>query len=359
MLKGLIHPTEDELLLSDLDDVAGHTEADMKVTGTQLTRVDWKDVPEYDWGHYQPFALSMAAQALAREKYCDVSVSAFVKPLRQVILDQRYDYYETPDKLVDMWGGTTLHAELAKHNSESAEQPLTMDVEGVLFGGTPDNWNPLWDLKDTKVLTVKMCLEDVKANQPEYYNQLLYYRLLLQSNGHKVDEMYLMLRAKDWSETEKERSKHPYPEHRITRIDIEPDPEAEARLHTKMKRYLELKDLPDTALPLCADSYRWPNAAMKSYLNNQDNKATGKQFTRCKYYCPVVERCSEALVCNKETLVITPSADFDWDWQAGYNKCLEFGKDKMDACYTHFGWKGHPKLLDQWLEAHRWLKAEE
>ncbi len=355
-LKGLIHPTEDELTFADLDDVAGHDEGDMKATGTQLARVDWEDVHEYDWGYWQPFALSMAAQALARKSYCDISVSTFVKPLRLMLLDARYDYYEIPDALIDMWAGTCLHAELAKHGGDLAEQSLTMDVEGVVFGGTPDHCNPLWDLKDTKEFTVSMCLDDAKANQAEYYWQLQYYRLLLQSNELEVGEMYLMLRAKDWSETKKAYAKKPYPEHKVTRVNLEPDPETEARLHAKMLRYLELKDASDPGLPLCAGSCRWPNKPMLSYLNNRNNKATGKQFTRCKYYCPVAQQCASALTCDKDVLEVTPSADFDWDWQAGYKKCLEFGKDKMNALYEHFGWKGHPRLCDQWLEARCWLE---
>src|SRR5512137_1747044 len=101
--------------------------------------IPWQEVAKGKGSFEDPVPVLMALHQ-DREKYCDFSITELVNDPYIVQLVRRYDYFESCDDLADRILGMAIHALMEKHKiTEGAqERKLTVKIDNVTIGGTPD-----------------------------------------------------------------------------------------------------------------------------------------------------------------------------------------------------------------------------
>ena len=299
-------------------------------------RLPFDRVDKGNWGFKREVVLSMAAKEIANRGYLgDIRVSELVRPVRTILLQKRHGYYLKPDDVVDMWEGSCLHADIAKHNGELQEHTLTATVHGATLSGTVDSYRDgvLKDFKSTKVFTYKMCDEGCKKNNPEYYYQVNSYSWLLRQAGYEVKAQQLVMYLKDWSASS---WKDNMPMSPLVAVDVPFDENIEQWIFDKVEEYLLFKPQPDEALPMCPESER--------YGKDKDGN-----YKRCKYYCNVQPFCT----------AITSHEQFGW--RNGYEACKKQADD-LDILLQNVFNVTDPaelKFRFQWQEVWEYIKRRQ
>lgn len=294
------------------------------------------------WGFKREIVLSMAEKEIAGRDYPgDIRVSELVRPVRTMLLQKRHGYYLRPDDVVDMWCGTVLHADIAKHNGELQEHTLIAQVHGATLSGTVDSYRDgvLKDFKSTKSWTYIMAQKDCKKNTPEYYYQSNCYSWLLRQHGYKVDKQMLVMYLKDWSASS---WKDTMPESPLVAVDVPFEENIEQWVFDKVEGYLVSKGQPTDALPMCSETER--------YGKDKDGS-----YKRCKYYCDVQPFC--AAIASHE----------QFEWAKGYEMCAKLWETKsneisFDSMLQHQFGVDNASMLKfrfQWQEIWLWIKGAE
>jgi hypothetical protein len=268
-----------------------------------------------------PKAYIEAISGTTRDSYCDYSSSELSSmTVRQYLLLQLNDIYVHPHRLLDRWEGISHHASLAPYGGELSEKELTMEIDGIKLGGTPDYYyqGTLIDYKTCKSYMVgwidKAGGVINNKSKPEWCKQINLYRELLNYNGNPVDDMRVSMYSKDWSY----RSKCNQIETRVVATVIDILEWATSKI-TDINYYKG-----EEKLPKCDDTW--------------------KGNIRCEHYCDVSE------VCTQYT---------SFEYMNAYNVCLDmFGKVELEALYKKRRYKGHPTSRRIWLNIHNTLKAE-
>lgn len=224
------------------------------------------------WNMPLTYVKSMALTA-NREAYCDYSASELSSvTVQQYLLLKQNDIYIQPDRLLDRWEGTMHHKALAQvENGSSAEVPLTMTIDDVTIGGTPDYYDNglLLDYKTCKqyqpgwIDKAGGIINDISKG--EWYHQLNIYRVLCKYNGMPVKEMQVSMYIKDWSYRSKCK--------KIETREVAFDGHIIDWIRHKV-RLIQIHER-ESILPACSDTNRW------------------KDNLRCEHYCDVSDICTQ------------------------------------------------------------------
>ena len=240
----------------------------------------------------------LAAMARQKPRYCDVSITSLLPAgiQRQRVLQMRHDYYIVPDKQTFVLWGSAVHALLERHASDAAivEQPLTVDLDGLKVGGTPDTmqlWKPgtfrkgwaleVIDWKTTNVSAVRWMLADGEksdklANGTAQLNA--YWTLASISfdspilkiglDPAKVEPVLVLENlSRDHRDYEAARpGKGEYPRwHEPIEVKAVPVAQTLATLRAALKRWKAAQKLTDDALPKCEAELLWGGRRCRDY----------------------------------------------------------------------------------------------
>lgn len=288
--------------------------------GNDINFGDVNQTSPEQWNMPKAYIEAISATA-NRDSYCDYSSSELSSmTIRQYLLLQLNDIHVHPHRLLDRWAGTSHHASLAPYGGEFSEMVLTIEIDGIKLGGTPDYYHQgmLVDYKTCKSYIIGWIdkaggvIND--KSKPEWWRQINLYRELLNHDGKPVDEMKVSMYSKDWSY----RSKCNQVEIRTVGVNT-------TVLDWAMNKISDIKYYKgEGKLPKCDDLWK-------------DN-------IRCEHYCDVSEACTQYT---------------SFDYMNAYNVCLKkFGKEALEALYESREYKGHPTSRRVWLKIHDTLKAE-
>jgi hypothetical protein len=237
----------------------------------QGNKVKFGDVSQTlpdQWSMPMPYIEALASTAV-RDDYCDYSASELSSmTIQQYLLSQRNDIYLLPKQLLERWDGTIHHQALAPYGGRYAEVPLTMNLDGVTIGGTPDYYvdGVLWDYKTCKQYQPGWMDKNGSdfvnfESKREWYWQMNIYRLLLEHHGIPVKQMKVSMYIKDWS------------------------------YRSKCEK-IEIREV-----SFCNSIDEWITAKTRTLRSGQMVNCTTyerwKDNLRCKYYCDVSEICSQ------------------------------------------------------------------
>jgi|GEM_PF-6649858 hypothetical protein len=134
-----------------------------------------------------------------------ISVTQISKPTLQTILEKNIDFYVEPDRNIDAIRGSSHHYFLEKVKDsgyiDNDRYVCEQRIYGEHFNGQIDNFDKLegiiWDYKFVNGYKMKLMDADILANSKDYVFQQNCYRMLLQSQGHKVNKMMIFCAAYD------------------------------------------------------------------------------------------------------------------------------------------------------------------
>ena len=249
----------------------------------------------------------------------DYSATSLLKSPRQLLLYRRHFHQIEEDVSDRVWSifGQAAHNILEKHGNDTSltEERLYTEVLGRKLSGQVDHYHEgvITDYKVTSVWSIvyKSKIEDWTA-------QLNIYAYLFRKNGYDVRRLQIVAVLRDWSETEKLRSRD-YPEAPIVVIpitlwDIE---DQELSITSKIKEFIEAESLTDDELPYCTPEERWQapdvyavmkegrKTAVKLYDNEEEaeiHASEDKKYSvvkrsgtsrNCERYCPVSFCCNQ------------------------------------------------------------------
>jgi hypothetical protein len=269
--------------------------------------------------NYGDLPISVGAW-LAKDNYDHnpdvVSVTAFIKPIRELILSQRVPKGSTQDPdIMDMLKsriGTAIHesiervwqddnyvepmkllglpqkvidkitvnAELIKAGQVPmySEHTMYKEIDGYEFRGTADFIlnGQLQDFKTTSTYSYTSRLKDIK-----YALQGGIYRYLdpsvITQDHLEIIEIYL-----DWSAIKaKVSAQGTYPPYPIIvkKIPLTPILETGRFIKGRIKLIEDLYDAPQEELPLCTDDELWRKDPTYKYFKNPNNQRSTKNFS--------------------------------------------------------------------------------
>lgn len=239
--------------------------------------------------------LSVLAR-MTKTDYCDVSATEIAGGLlRKMLLGQRHDYYVSPEDQFFVLLGQGLHALMHGHaaGAELAENRMTVTIDDVKVGGTPDNeeFTPpkgkargrfdIVDWKVTSVYKVMHILNDGMKEAGEWPGQLqIYWTLACISpespilkagvDPKQVDALLTLdcisrdHRGFEAARAEREGKVYPRWDQPF---DVTPQPVTEtmAEIRKFVKAWKVAKTLPDDALPKCDKRLLWGGKRCESY----------------------------------------------------------------------------------------------
>jgi len=246
----------------------------------------------------RPLLAAMATTQI-KERYCEASITELL-PIgmqRQRFLRARHDYHVKPDGLIDLTWGLAMHGLLEKHAQPGVEVEgrLTVDLDGLKVGGTPDTvelyqdrkgWVlKIKDWKTTNVGNVGYIIEKPEEKLAEGAGQINAYWTLenispdsaiLKAglNPAKVwPDLSLVMLSRDYRKREAafKNPKRPYP-HWHEPFDIPAFPVAEtlAGLRAAVRAWSAAHALPDNDLPPCDDRLLWGGRRCRDYCEVRD-----------------------------------------------------------------------------------------
>jgi hypothetical protein len=232
-----------------------------------------------------------------------------VGTLQQMLLKERHDYFVSPEDQFFVLLGQGLHALMHHHaaGAEQAEHRMTVVIDKVKVGGTPDNLELLLkvpalpsgkkhalemvDYKVTSLYKVKKMLEVGMAEAGEWPAQLNYYWMLACISPDSpiikagIDpasvepRLVLDCISRDHRGFEADRAEREgkvYPKwDQPFELEARPVADIMADARAAVKKWKAAKDLPDNKLPKCDAKLLWG----------------GK---RCESYCEARPFCSQA-----------------------------------------------------------------
>lgn len=257
-------------------------------------------------------------RAIANDKYNpghgDISATKLITPPQITHLLRSHEPEE--DAAEKMWSliGQAVHGILERayegDDSVIVENRFYTDCEGWKVSGQIDVYDPatrtIYDYKVTSVYS-----SDGKA---EWDQQLNLLRVLLEDNGHPVENLKIIAIFRDWQKSK--AGQYDYPDSQVKVIDIPLWPVDTARGFMAGRVKLHQAQTPRP----CSDEERWAKpekfavmkvgrkAAVKlfdTYAEAQrfiakssdsgllDIQHRQKQYTRCGSYCPVAHVCPQ------------------------------------------------------------------
>jgi len=243
----------------------------------------------------RPMLAAMAATQI-KECYCDASITELLPAgmQRQRFLRARHDYHVKPDDMVRLMWGLAVHYLLEANASPgvATEQRLTVDLDGLKVGGTPDTaqlWQPgtlrwghaleMVDWKTTNVANVRHVLADGPAKLAEGAAQLNGYWTLANISPDspilKADldpakvEPVLVLEhlCRDHRDYEAARpGKGPYPRwHEPFEVPAAPVAATLATIRAAIRKWKAADKLKDDDLPKCDEKLLWGGRRCRDY----------------------------------------------------------------------------------------------
>jgi hypothetical protein len=236
----------------------------------------------------------LAAMARQKARYADATITELLPAgvQRQRFLKARHDYYVAPDSQVRLLWGSAIHALLACHAADTAvvEQPLTVDLDGLKIGGTPDTrqlWKPgtirkgwameVIDWKTTNIAAARHLGDSGKSD--EGAAQLNSYwtlenispdSLILKAglDPAKVEPVLVLENlSRDHRDYEAARpGKTPYPRwHEPVEVKAAPVAKTLATLRAAVRAWKAADKLKDDDLPPCDERLLWGGKRCRDY----------------------------------------------------------------------------------------------
>jgi hypothetical protein len=243
-------------------------------------------------------------RAISNDSYskgwADYSVTELLKPTRAATLEREHDDEIENDAMDYVWNvfGKAVHNIMEQgsedSDSEKSEMRLFAKINGKTVSGQIDymsrkqysnrgkklDWSSwtLWDYKVTSVWTLIYAKDEAR---PEWVTQLNDYRLLAEKNWGSVDQLFVAVLLRDWSQGEltrriKRNDVGNYPLHPLVVVPIPLlDLDAvEASMTKRMNRILAVRSTPDMELPLCTAEERWEQPTKYAVMKKGNKKAT-------------------------------------------------------------------------------------
>lgn len=245
--------------------------------------VDFKDVvSENRLGAIYPIVVSIAE---TQRENGMLHVGDLTASPRQYWLFKRYDLYLPYEALVDRWIGSCIHKAIQATGIGIHELQSHAEIAGVQVYGTVD----FYDKKAKMIVDYKTCKQyminwvmngrkDRKTGEltkgigewhPEWVEQLNMYKYLCETNDIPVEDMQIVMIAKDAGSKQA-----------IQAVDVPVIEDIEQLMIDRITLLQSLKDAEDEDLPICKD--RW----------DKDLK--------CREYCDCRRICSYALSLNSD-----------------------------------------------------------
>lgn len=266
---------------------------------------------------------SPLVEAVRRDTYtrgeCDFSVTGLLKPPRISALEQLHGDAIEEDVSEHIYRllGQTMATVLERAGVPERRFVMDIEVDGRRFtvSGKPDRFKD-GVLQDWKLTTAWKAKG--QACPKEFEEQLNLYAEVMRANGYEVRAAEAVLILRDWSKMERFRSET-YPPNQVAVLSAPLWPRERVQAFIRHRIRLHVAAL--KFLPKCSPEETWAKedvyavmkkgrksavrllnnpAAAETYINENGlsrtthyiEKRPGEQ-TRCKFYCPVSEFCSQ------------------------------------------------------------------
>ncbi|MCH5165627.1 MAG: hypothetical protein J1G01_04430 [Clostridiales bacterium] len=192
------------------------------------------------------------------------SVTTLLKPVREILLNRRYNDVIEQDcsDMIWMLFGQATHAILEKYTvgkTEFAEEKLEYTFDsGYTVSGVID----LYDMEKAEVVDYKTASvwKVIKRDFDDWRKQGLMYAWLLRKNGLPCDDITFYAILKDHS-IGKAKREAGYPQSNIFKYAFPVTDAAIAEIdkfiRDKLDDIIEYEDKSDDELPLCSEEDRW------------------------------------------------------------------------------------------------------
>jgi hypothetical protein len=263
----------------------------------------------------RPMLAAMVATQI-KTRYCDASITELLPAgmQRQRILRARHDYWVKPDDTIRLVWGSAMHALLERHAQPgvATEQRLTVNLDGLKVGGTPDTaqlWQPgtfrkgwtleIVDWKTTNVANVRHILSDGPAKLAEGAGQLNAYWVLANISPDspilkagldpaKVEPVLVLEHlCRDHRDYEAARpGKTAYPRwHEPFEVPAAPVAETLATIRAAVRAWKKSQKLADDDLPKCDPALLYGGRKCRDYC---------EAAPFCRYAAANIEKLSGA-----------------------------------------------------------------
>lgn len=244
----------------------------------------------------------------------DISVTQLIDPPQKVELTRHHegDLQQNASEMLYALMGQAMHTILERAEDDGLqEERLYADYGGWRIGGQFDLLSG-GTLSDYKFASVWEYIYGLKADR---HAQLNILRWLATENGHRVDELQIVLLFRDWSKS-KARFDSNYPPTQMAIVPVEVWDDT--KLHEYLAERVRIHQMARTGVyEPCTAEDRWAKASKwavmkpgrKSAVKLHDNEADaathvrsvpggyidhrqGEQ-TRCEYYCAAADFCPQ------------------------------------------------------------------
>ncbi len=192
------------------------------------------------------------------------SVTTLLKPVREILLNRRYNDVIEQDCSDMIWAlfGQATHAVLEKYSvgkTEFAEEKLEYKLDnGYTVSGVID----LYDMEKSEVVDYKTASvwKVIKQDFEDWRKQGLMYAWLLRKNGLPCNNVIFYAILKDHSASKAKREAD-YPKSNIYKYEFSVYDteiiEIDKFIRDKIDKIIFYEDKPDDELPLCSIEDRW------------------------------------------------------------------------------------------------------
>ncbi len=208
------------------------------------------------------------------------SVTTLLKPVREILLNRRYNDVIEQDCSDMIWAlfGQATHAVLEKYSvgkTEFAEEKLEYKLDnGYTVSGVID----LYDMEKSEVVDYKTASvwKIIKRDFEDWRKQGLMYAWLLHKNGLPCDNVIFYAILKDHSASKVKREAD-YPKSNIFKYEF-PITDAEVAeidgyIRDKIDEIIIYENKPDNELPLCSLEDRWNDGDKYAVMEKGKKKA--------------------------------------------------------------------------------------
>lgn len=248
------------------------------------------------------------------------SVTTLLKPVREILLNRRYDKVLEQDCSDMIWliFGKAVHAVLENYGTgktEFAEEKLEYTLEnGYTVSGIID----LYEMKKGEVIDYKTASvwKVIYKDFADWRKQGLMYAWLLHKNGLPCANVTFYAILKDHSKSKAKRDAA-YPKSniykysfRVTDAEIA---EIDKYIRDKLDEIIENEDKPDDELPLCSTEDRWNDGdkyvvmkkGRKTALRVLDSEQEAELYMQNNGGDYIEKRSGEDKKCNEYCLCCT------------------------------------------------------
>lgn len=216
------------------------------------------------------------------------SVTTILNPVRQTILQRRYNEEIVDDVSNQIWAilGSAFHLLLENSEESSSELKeeylkqelscLSDELKDYYLSGKADLYNEL----ENKIVDFKTTssFKFVKKEFEDYRMQLLMYAWLFRKIGFNVDKGEIIAILRDWQKSKAKIDKS-YPQLQVQKVKFNFSEDDFDYIENFIKnKFIELKeseDKPDNLLPMCTDEERWREPT-KYAVKKKANKTASK-----------------------------------------------------------------------------------